>query len=145
MSRYKFPLQKLLDMRIDKEEESKREFMEAQRQRNLEEAKLNKLKADYSKFNVENAEDDIVKRRIKENYLAMLKKHMIESKDELQRRNEILEQKRLDMAQKQIDRKTVETLKDKRIEAFQKEQDDIETKANDEFALYAHIRKLERR
>ena len=132
-------------MRMDKEEESKRAFMEAQRQKNLEEAKLNKLKADYDRFNIENTEDDIVKRRIKENYLTMLKRQMIDSKEELQRRIEILEKKRLDMAQKQIDRKTVETLKDKRIETFNKEQDDIETKANDEFALYAHIRKLERR
>jgi flagellar protein FliJ len=145
MSGYKFPLQKLLDMRIDKEEESKRNFTEAQRQKNLEEEKLNKLKADYNKFNIENAEDDIVKRRIKESYLTMLKQHMIESSRELKRLIEILEQKRLDMAQKQIDRKTVETLKDKRIEAFNREQDDIERKTNDEFALYSHIRKLERR
>jgi flagellar FliJ protein len=49
------------------------------------------------------------------------------------------------LKQKQIERKTVETLKDKQLKAFIKEQELIEQKSNDEFALYGFIRNIERR
>ena len=44
------------------------------------------------------------------------------------------------MKQCQVDKKTVEILKEKQKSAFLREQNLIEQKTNDEFALYAFIR-----
>lgn len=145
MDGYKFPLQKLLDMRASKETESEREFVEAQRQKRLTEEKLESLKDSYKRFNVEKAEDNLVTRRIKENYLSALTNNIADSKRELVKKMEHVEDRREDLRQRQIDRKTVETLKDKRYETFKKEQEDKERKTNDEFALYSYIRNIERR
>jgi flagellar protein FliJ len=144
MGDYKFPLQKLLDIRLSKEDESKRNFMEAQRQKRLAEEKLEELKDSYKKYNVENVEDDILTRRIKDNYLRALNSNIDNTKVDITIKGEHVELHREDLKQKQIDRKTVETLKEKRHEIFKKEQDDKERKTNDEFALYSYIRKIER-
>ena len=53
-----------------------------------------------------------------------------------------MEARRSDLKQRQIDRKIVETLKDKQYTAFLKEQDRIEQINNDEFALYAYMRHM---
>jgi flagellar protein FliJ len=145
MEQYKFPLQKLLDIRINKEEESVRNFLESQRQRNLTEEKLNMLKDDYKKHRVHKNVDTVVELKIKNNYLNALYKSIDQTKDELIKKTEIVELKREDVKLKQIDRKTVEVLKEKRQDAFNKEEEDKERKANDEFALYSFIRRLERR
>lgn len=144
MKGYKFPLQKLLDMRIEKEDESKRSFMEAQRQRALAEEKLNSLNDNYNRFNSFNQEDDIIKRKLRDNYLIALRQNIEHSKHELQKKTESVDLHREDLKQKQIDRKTVEKLKEKRLDAFKKEMEEKERKANDEFALYSYIRKIER-
>jgi flagellar FliJ protein len=144
MEGYKFPLQKLLDIRIIKEDESKRDFMEAQGHKKIAEEKLAELKSNHRKFNVENKEEDIVTRKIRNSYITALNNHIIESTKELARRIEKVDMQREDLKQKQIDRKTVETLKEKRQELFKKEIDDKERKSNDEFALYSYMRKHER-
>jgi flagellar protein FliJ len=144
MEEYKFPLQKLLDIRMIKEDESKRNFTEAQNQKRLAEEKLEELKENHKKFNVENHKDDIVIRKIKNNYITALNQHIVNSTQELDRRIENVEIQREDLKQRQIDRKTVETLKEKRQEIFQREIDDKERKSNDEFALYSYMRKHER-
>ena len=46
-----------------------------------------------------------------------------------------------DLIQKQIKRKSLEILKEKEMERVKKEEERIEQITNDEFALYAYIRK----
>lgn len=145
MEGYKFPLQKLLDMRIDKEDESKRNFMEAERQKAVVEQKLDTLNENYKRFNIEKVGCTIIERKIKDNYLNALKKNINETKQDLDKRIENVEIKRTDLMQKQVERKTVEKLKEKRLEAFVKEIEDKERRINDEFALYSYMRKFERR
>jgi flagellar protein FliJ len=145
MAQYKFPLQKLLNIRISKEDESVRNFHESLRQRSLTEEKLNNLKDDYKKHRGHKNEDTIVERKIKNNYINALNKNIDQTKHELIKRTEYVELTREDLKQKQIDRKTVEILKEKRQEIFNKEEEEKERKANDEFALYSYLRRLERR
>ncbi len=57
----------------------------------------------------------------------------------------IVEERREELKTKQLERKTVEILKEKDKLAFEKEQNMIEQRNNDEFALYAFIRNAERR
>lgn len=67
-----------------------------------------------------------------------------EKKKELKKKEQEVFFKREDAKKSQIERKTVEKLKEKEYENFKKEQERLETVFNDEMALYGHIRKLER-
>jgi flagellar FliJ protein len=145
LDNYKFRLQKLLDIRKDKEEESKRIFKEAQLKKEKVEEKLDNLKNDYNRYKTAKPNETLVERKLKHIYLNALNVSINETSAELQEKVNILEEKRQELKQKQIDRKTVETLKNKQYEAFKKEQALIEQNSNDEFALYGFLRTREGR
>lgn len=145
MGGFNFRLQKLLDIRIDKEEESKRIFKEAQGEKLKVENELNNMKENYSKYNYINKEENLIQQKIKKNYLNALNLSINDMTLELDKKNKILEEKRENLKQKQIERKTVEILKDKQKMEFIKAENHIEQITNDEFALYAYIRNRERR
>lgn len=140
MEHYQFRLQKLLDIRADKEEESKRNFKEAQSEKLKVEEKLNNLKENYTKYREMSGEESVIERKIKHVYLNAINYNIAETSKELKIKERVLEDKREDLKLKQIDRKTVESLKEKQKAEFIKEQELIEQKMNDEFALYAFIR-----
>lgn len=145
MAAFNFKLQKLLDIRTEREEESKRIFKEAQNEKNMIENKLNAMVNDYNKYNVIDKRETIIEQKIKKNYLNALNISINETSKVLDEKNIILEKKREDLKQKQIERKTVEILKTKKKDEFIKFQNHLEQTANDEFALYGYIRKLGRR
>lgn len=138
---YKFRLQKLLDIRKDSEEKSKLKFKEAQREKNLVEKQLNDLKENYKLHRSIVADESIIHQKIKQNYLNALSFSINETTVVLKDKNITLDEKRENLKQCQVEKKTVEILKEKQVSAFIKEQNSIEQKANDEFALYAFIRK----
>jgi flagellar protein FliJ len=142
---YKFRLQKLLDIRKDKEEECKRGFKEAKIEKEMTEEKLTSLKEDYKKYNKSSMGETLVSKKLKNMYLNALDNNISDTKTELANKIIELDVKREELKQKQIDRKTVQTLKEKQIEAFIKEQKLAEQKANDEFALYGFLRTHGRR
>ncbi len=145
MEGYKFKLQKLLDIRLDKEEESKRFFKEAYLENERVEEKLASLKADYNKYRTAASSESIAEQKMKHIYLNALSNSIMETTSELQKKARALEEKREALKQRQLERKTVEILKEKQLQVFIKEQALIEQKANDEFALYGFIRTRERR
>lgn len=63
MKGYSFRLQKLLDIREKKEEESKMKFKQAQMEKNYTEEKLFKLKNNYSKYSNINLNDSILEKK----------------------------------------------------------------------------------
>lgn len=145
MKGYSFRLQKLLDIREKKEEESKMKFKQAQMEKNNTEEKLFKLKNNYNKYNNINLNDSILEKKIRHSYLNSLNFCINETANELQQKLRVVEERREELKTKQVERKTVEILKEKDKLAFEKEQNMIEQKNNDEFALYAFIRNTERR
>lgn len=145
MNKYNFRLQKLLDIRLDKEEESKRNFTEAQNEKLKVESKLQELNKNYEKYRNIQGNESAVKRRMTHIYLNAINYSINETTEELKQKEKILEDKRYDLKQKQIDRKTVEILKEKGETAFLREQNLVEQRNNDEFALYGFIRNHERR
>lgn len=142
MQQYHFRLQKLLDIRLQKEEESKRIFKEAQSEKLKVEKKLNELKENYIKYRTISNKESVIEQKIRHVYLNAINYSINEAHEELAKKQKVLEEKRDELKQKQIERKTVETLKEKQKETFFKEQNLIEQKANDEFALYGFIRNL---
>lgn len=140
MKKFKFRLEKLLDVRIKKEEESIRFFKEAQREKDATERRLNILNEDYKKYKSKVLEGSIVERKIVNNYLNALDDNISNTRLKLSENNKVLEEKRQELKTKQIERKTVEILKDKQKAAYEKEINLVEQKNNDEFALYGFIR-----
>lgn len=145
MKGYKFNLQKLLDIRKDREEQCKIQFQNAQKLKMDVENKLVNLKDSYRKYSCETVDESVIGRKIRHQYLINLSHNIECTTVELRKKEEEVEKVRVDLKQKQIERKTVETLKEKDKIAFIKEQNLLEQKANDEFALYGFIRNLERR
>lgn len=141
-SGYKFSLQKLLEIREEKEEESKRLFTESQRQKQITENELNNMRDSYDKYKGIRPGENVIYQKIKRNYLLALESGIKSKEKELVVKSREVEVRRIDLKQRQVDRKIVETLKEKQYRAFIKEQDRIEQINNDEFALYAYMRNL---
>ncbi|MDP4087908.1 MAG: flagellar export protein FliJ [Bacillota bacterium] len=145
MEQFKFPLQKLLDIRLDKEEQSRLRLMEAQSQKDTAETKLRDLKATYEKYNIPDKNTTTAEKKIKNTYMTTLDWGIKNAGNELVRKNAAVDNCRQDLKTRQVERKTVETVKDRRYETFIKEQERKEQIQNDEFALYSFMRKIEGR
>ena len=138
--RFKFGLDKLLEIRQAKEEESKRLFTESQREKKKIEEKLEELKESYHKYKGITPNEDIVYQKLKRYYLQGVQNGIKSNEKDLVIKNQEVDKKRRDLRVKQMERKTVETLKDKKYEAYVKEQDRVEQINLDELALYAYVR-----
>lgn len=140
--RFKFGLNKLLEMRMEKEEECKQLFTQSQKQKKDIEEKLQNLKNSYDKYKGIKPNEDVVYQKLKRYYLQGLQGGIKSSEKELVQKNKEVDERRTVLKEKQIERKIVETLKEKKYSAYLKEQDRIEQINIDELALYAHMRKL---
>ncbi len=137
---YKFSLEKLLEIREEKEEESKRKFSKSKEEKMKTESELEGLKENYNKYKGIRPGEDVIYQKIKRNYLFALEGGIKNKEKELVIKTRELEVRRIDLKDKQKDRKTVSKLKEKKIEEFIKEQNRVEQINNDEFALYGYIR-----
>ncbi|NRT73671.1 flagellar export protein FliJ [Clostridium beijerinckii] len=138
--RFKFGLEKLLEMRMEKEEESKRLFTESQREKKKIEEKLEELKANYQKYSGISPNEDIVYQKLKRYYIQGVQRGIKSAEKDLANKNQEIESRRKDLTTKQMERKTVQTLKEKKYYEYVKEQDRIEQINIDELALYAYVR-----
>lgn len=145
MGKFNFRLQKLLDLKCQKEEQSKIVFKKAQEEKLKVEEKLVSLKDSYKKYSETRIFATVIEQKITHNYLNALVSCIDETNVELDKKKQALEQKRKELVEKQIERKTVETLKEKQKVKFELETKLVEQKFNDELALYGYIRKLGRR
>ena len=137
---YKLSLEKLLEIREEKEEESKRKFSKSKEEKMKTESELEGLKENYNKYKGIRPGEDVIYQKIKRNYLFALEGGIKNKEKELVIKTRELEVRRIDLKDKQKDRKTVSKLKEKKIEEFIKEQNRVEQINNDEFALYGYIR-----
>ena len=144
MEYFKFRLQKLLDIRVEKENECIVEFKEAQVEKETVIVKLENLQGECKKYENFQHNDSVINQKIQLHYLNAVNACIVDANIELCSKNDILEKKRVILTEKRVERKTVEILKEKQQEAFIKEQNQIEQKSNDEFALYSFIRRRER-
>ena len=138
--RFKFGLDKLLEIRKEKEEESKRLFTESQREKKKIEEKLEELNQSYNKYKGINPNEDIVYQKLKRYYIQGVQNGIKSNEKELVIKNQEVDKRRRDLTVKQMERKTVQTLKDKKYDAYVKEQDRVEQINLDELALYAYVR-----
>lgn len=140
MDNFKFKLQKVLDIRLSNEEESKLKYSKVEGEKRSIEEDLKNLRFDYDKYsNVENIED-IVTQKITSNYLNSLSNLIDDTNEKLIRKEEKLREAREDLLNKQIDRKSLEKIKEKKYKLYKKEEDLKEQAINDEFSVFSYYR-----
>lgn len=137
---FKFRLQKLLDIRKSIEDECIGEFKKAQSEKIQVENRLKSLKESYKKYSIFKTGESVIERKIKHTYLTAVNYSINETTGELTNKEKQLEEKRKELQLRQIERKTVEILKEKQQQFFDKEEQQVEQKNNDEFALYGFMR-----
>ena len=141
MSNFKFKLQKLLDIRINEEEESKLLYSQSQNKKNIVEKKLIELENSYKKYSDMSIAKDTITQKITMNYLSHLNVSIKETLKELEEKEVEVENAKKDFIDKRIKRRSLEVLKENQILEMQKEEERLEQISNDEFALYSYIRK----
>ena len=141
MSNFKFKLQKLLDIRVNEEEESKLFYSKAQNQKNIVENKLHELENNYKKYSDISRAKDTISQKITMNYLSYLNTTIKDTEKELEAKEIELEKAKKDFIDKRIKRRSLEVLKENKILEIRKEEERLEQISNDEFALYGYIRK----
>jgi flagellar FliJ protein len=142
VSKFKFKLQKLLDIKIKDEEESKLRYTQAQNKKRVTEESLKGLKLNYEKYSDLSKPKDIVTQKITINYLASLTQTIKETNENLKKQETKVHEAKEDFIQRQIKRKSLETLKENALEKLIKEEERVEQITNDEFALYAYMRNV---
>ncbi|ADL51462.1 flagellar export protein FliJ [Clostridium cellulovorans] len=142
MDMFRFKLQKLLDIREEKEEQSKIEFKNAMDDCKKSEEKLTNLKDNYLKYSSRRINGSALEQKQLYNYLNAVSFSIDAANEEVVRKQNFVEHKRKELLVKQREKKTVQVLKDKQKEAFVKEIEYKEQQTNDEFALYGFIRNL---
>lgn len=138
--KFKFGLDKLLEIRQAKEEESKRQFTESQREKKKIEEKLEELNRNYNRYKGISPNEDVVYQKLKRYYIQGVQSGIKSNEKDLAIKNQEVDKRRRDLVVKQMERKTVQTLKDKKFEAYAKEQDRVEQINLDELALFTYIR-----
>lgn len=140
MNKFKFRLEKVLDMKLRKEEESKVEHAKALKAKVDVQNELDYLNSKYKQYSDMHDIEDVVKRKIISNYLNSLYSSIEETKKILDEKQKILDEKQKDLIQRQVERKSIEKLKEKELNAYKREIDLKEQTQNDEYALQSYVR-----
>ena len=139
---FKFSLEKLLEMRQTREEEGKKLFNNSQQELQKSINKLNDLNDKYKQYNGISAGETVIYQKLKKNYLIALNKGIEQTEIEIEKKQKEVDYRREQLKVRQIERKTVDILREKRFNQFMADEKRKEEIANDEFALYAHMRKI---
>ena len=123
MENFKFRLQRVLDIKIKNEEESKIKYSKAQNEKRVVEKELDDLKQMYKKYENEIDVEDHISRIITFNYLNSLSNNINIKSNELYKKEELLNEARVDLLNKQIERKSLEKLKENKFNLHKKKEE----------------------
>ncbi|WP_165476319.1 flagellar export protein FliJ [Clostridioides difficile] len=137
---FKFRLQKVLDLKVKDEEEIKMEFAKIQQKKIDIETNLENLESNNSKYSISKNTDSIKNKKITINYLLALNNSIMDLSEELDKSTNELEKARKQLISKQIERKSLEKLKEKKYGQYYKEENLKEQNTNDEFASMSYLR-----
>lgn len=124
---FKFRLEKVLDMRIQKEQRLQQRFQELLAMAELERQKLAALEERQQQYREELSQKQRGSVEVNEvmnylSYLELLAEAIIQQTEILREAEERAEEARLDLVQASQEKKAVEKLKEKQLEEFNKEQ-----------------------
>lgn len=145
MEAFNYKLQKVLDYKERIEEKKKEEFVKALKYRLSQEEELQHY------VDTKNASKDYIYDLKSSNdfqnfsrYVEFLDKKIENARYKLQKAEEQLEIKKLELIKSTSDRKVLDKLKEKAKQDFEAESNRKEQNLNDDFALFSYV-KVERR
>lgn len=143
MSRFRYSMQSILDIKLKMETQAKQEFSSARGVLDGEEAKLKSLedrKTAYEKKAEDLLEGTLNLREIEENKTAILcmEDKIAGQQVQVRKAEDKLEKARLALTAVMMERKTHETLKDKAFEQFLMDEKKQESKEVDELTSYTY-------
>lgn len=100
------------------------------------------MKFNYDKYNGIVPGEDVVYQKLKRYYLQGLETGIKETERDLVLKDKKVNEARNDLVSKQVDRKTVEILKEKKLLEHIKEEERVEQVNLDEIALYSYMRNI---
>ena len=134
--KFKFKLQKFLDMKRQEEEDQKKVFAEAMKRLQREQEKLQQLinlreyKKQEMKMKMLQGTLDAFEMRMYAEYIEALKLKIQEQREVVRKAEEILDKEREKLKQIMAERKAFEKLKERAYEKFLQEQELEETHDN---------------
>ncbi|MDM8312335.1 MULTISPECIES: flagellar export protein FliJ [Clostridium] len=140
MENFKFRLQNVLDIKLKNEDQCKIKYSKAQSEKRVVEEELKTLKSNYEKYAAEIDVEDTVERKITSNYLTFISTMIDKTNLELNEKKLLENEARLDLLNKQIERKSLEKLKENKYSSYKKMADQKEQAVNDEFGMYSYFR-----
>lgn len=143
MSKFRYRMQNILDIKIKLEEQAKNEYAIERRKLNEELEKGEQIKKRLSNYEAENTRlvsGGISVRDLKENENAKRIMHLYldEQNEVIRMQEEVVEEKRAALTEVMQERKTHEKLKEKAFEQFMKDESAAESKAIDELTSYVY-------
>lgn len=143
MSKFRYRMQNILDIKIKLEEQAKNEYAIERRKLNEELEKGEQIKKRLSDYEAENTRlvsGGISVRDLKENENAKRIMHLYldEQNEVIRMQEEVVEEKRAALTEVMQERKTHEKLKEKAFEQFMKDESAAESKAIDELTSYVY-------
>jgi len=148
MKKFRFTLQRLLDMREAKETEIKHELMKVLSLQNKERVLQDELRSKINRYEVQHSE------KIKKGFFSAEEVIMLMRYTDVSRKAIIESQRRIDELQPEVDRireklvaasrdkKVVEKLKDRKFEEFEYEYNREQAKENDDMNQKLYHRKI---
>ena len=122
---FKFSLEKLLEMRKTREEEGKKLFNNSQQELQKSINKLNDLNDKYKQYNGIAAGETVIYQKLKKNYLIALNKGIEQTEIEIEKKQKEVDYRREQLKVRQIERKTVDILREKGLSKAAKKADRI--------------------
>lgn len=138
--KFKFSLEKLLEIRDEKEKESVRLFKGTQDKLIAIEGEIEKLNDQYDNYKIISQNENAAYQKIKRKYVEVIGEALKEKEKERKSIINELEIRRKDLLEKQREKKTVEVIKDKKYKKFIEDLNKKEQTVIDELGLYAFIR-----
>lgn len=141
MGKFKFKLEKVLDIRLREENEINLEYTKLLNEKNKLSREKIQLKETYDIY-ANKKYDDINMIKIKNDYIISVS-NIIEKLDEkISEKEKEIDEVKSRFLEKQIERKSLEKLKEKKLSIYTKEEELKEQNINDEFAIYSYFARL---
>lgn len=141
--KFKFKLQKVLDIKIDIEKEAEIQLVQSQTKKKDIEEQLINLEKSYHKYMNMQIDGDRVSQKLTRNYITLLDDSIKDTNEKLNKSAKEVETNKHKLIERRIEVKSLEKLKENKYTKYKKEQNLKEQIENDEYAILNFIRRRE--
>lgn len=142
-ARFRFRLEKVLELKIQKENEHMITHSKILNKKIKIESDINNLENTYNEYlKLQNNETDILNKKLTYNYTNFLYQSVLSLKEELKGIEVEYEESLSVLTGLQLERKALEKLKEKHYQKYIAQLDALEDDLNDEFATQAYFKNL---